>query len=112
MDEDEFDVLPADKVIDLEPLITAALLLEFPLIPLCDEECKGLCPQCGANLNEGLCGCEPAADDDDDMLPNPFAAPADFPSTSRRTSFARPNARPSRRAFFFLSLLDNPSCAL
>ena len=62
MDEDEFDVLPADKVIDLEPLITAALLLEFPLIPLCDEECKGLCPQCGANLNRGPCGCEPAAD--------------------------------------------------
>ena len=79
MDEDEFDVLPADKVIDLEPLITAALLLEFPLIPLCDEECKGLCPQCGANLNEGPCGCEPAADDDDDMPPNPFAALKDFP---------------------------------
>ena len=76
---DEFDVLPADKVIDLEPLITAALLLEFPLIPLCDEECKGLCPQCGANLNEGPCGCEPAADDDDDMPPNPFAALKDFP---------------------------------
>ena len=79
MDEDEFDVLPADKVIDLEPLITAALLLEFPLIPLCDEECKGLCPQCGANLNEGPCGCEPAAGDDDDMPPNPFAALKDFP---------------------------------
>ena len=79
MDEDEFDVLPADKVIDLEPLITAALLLEFPLIPLCDEECKGLCPQCGANLNEGPCGCEPAADDDDDTPPNPFAALKDFP---------------------------------
>ena len=44
MDEDEFDVLPADKVIDLEPLITAALLLEFPLIPLCDEECKASAP--------------------------------------------------------------------
>mgnify|MGYP000337985405 CR=1 FL=1 len=102
MDEDEFDVLPADKVIDLEPLITAALLLEFPLIPLCDEECKGLCPQCGANLNEGPCGCEPAADDDDDMPPNPFAALKDFPSTSRRTSFARPTpALHGGRSFFF-----------
>lgn len=78
MDDDEFDVLPADKVIDLEPLITAALLLEFPLIPLCDDECKGLCPQCGANLNEGPCGCAPA-EDDDDTPPNPFAALKDFP---------------------------------
>lgn len=76
MDDDEFDVLPADKVIDLEPLITAALLLEFPLIPLCDEDCKGLCARCGANLNEGPCDCAPA---DDDTPPNPFAALKDFP---------------------------------
>lgn len=78
MDDDEFDVLPSDNVIDLEPLITAALLLEFPFILLCDEECQGLCPQCGANLNEGPCGCEPTADDDD-TPPNPFAALKDFP---------------------------------
>ena len=41
MDEDEFDLLSEDKVIDVEPLATAALLLEFPLVPLCDDECKG-----------------------------------------------------------------------
>jgi uncharacterized protein len=29
----------------------------LPLQPLCRRECKGLCPQCGANLNEGECGC-------------------------------------------------------
>ena len=78
MDDDEFDVLPDDKVIDMEPLIKAALLLEFPLVPLCDEECKGLCSICGANLNEGPCSCEPAAADDG-IPPNPFAALKDFP---------------------------------
>ena len=74
MDDDEFDVLPDDNVIDLEPL-----LLEFPLVPLCDEECKGLCPTCGANLNDGPCGCAPAEDAGDDAPPNPFAVLKDFP---------------------------------
>ena len=78
MDEDEFDLLSEDKVIDVEPLATAALLLEFPLVPLCDDECKGLCSTCGANLNEGPCGCEPASDEDD-VPPNPFAVLKDFP---------------------------------
>lgn len=79
MDDDEFDVLPENHVIDLEPLIIAALLLEFPLVPLCDEDCKGLCPTCGENLNEGPCGCAPAEKGDDDVPPNPFAVLKDFP---------------------------------
>ncbi len=78
MDDDEFDVLPDNHEIDLEPLVVAALLLEFPLIPLCDDACKGLCPACGANLNEGACACEPV-EADDDLPPNPFAALKDFP---------------------------------
>lgn len=72
MDDDEFDVLPEDKVIDMEPLIKAALLLEFPLIPLCDDDCKGICPTCGANLNEEACTCDPAPAEE--APPNPFAA--------------------------------------
>ena len=79
MGDDEFDVLPEDDVIDLEPLIRAALLLEFPLVPLCDDDCLGLCPTCGANLNEGPCGCEPAVEPDDDVPPSPFAVLKDFP---------------------------------
>lgn len=35
MDDDEFEVLDADKMLDLEPLIIAALLVEAPLVPLC-----------------------------------------------------------------------------
>lgn len=80
MEEDEFDVLPDDRAIDFEPLIIAALLLEFPLIPLCDDDCKGLCPTCGADLNEGPCGCsdpanvkEAGAEGSEPARENPFS---------------------------------------
>ncbi len=49
--------------LDLEPLARDAVLLGLPLAPLCREECRGLCPACGANLNEGDCACEPGAKD-------------------------------------------------
>lgn len=40
-----------------------ALLLAMPLKPLCREDCRGLCPQCGTNLNQDSCSCEaPHAD--------------------------------------------------
>lgn len=76
MEEDEFDVLPEDNKLDLEPLILAAVYVELPLIPLCREDCKGICPTCGANLNEGPCDCVPDASDEDDGINpnNPFAA--------------------------------------
>lgn len=78
MDDDEFDVLPADNIIDLEPLLRAALLVEFPLVPLCGEDCLGLCPTCGANLNEGDCDCAPTVEQSEEP-PNPFAVLKDFP---------------------------------
>jgi uncharacterized protein len=46
--------------VDLEPLAREALLLELPLAPLCRDDCLGICPTCGADLNEGPCGCAPA----------------------------------------------------
>lgn len=51
--EDEFDVLPDDHIIDILPLIQAALIVDAPEQPLCKDDCAGLCPQCDANLNEG-----------------------------------------------------------
>lgn len=76
---DEFDVLPADHVLDLLPLMKAALVVDAPNMPLCRDDCAGLCPSCGANLNEGDCGC---GGDDAlrafDREANPFAALADF----------------------------------
>ena len=74
-EEDEFDILPENHIIDLLPLIQAALTLDVPLIPLCEDNCKGLCPVCGVNLNKGDCGCKK----EDDINPeNPFAALKDF----------------------------------
>lgn len=71
MEADEFDVLSNDHVIDLEPLLNAAVLLETPFMPLCRPECLGLCPTCGANLNDGPCGCAPGSAEP--FRENPFA---------------------------------------
>ena len=43
--------------IDLGDLIREQLLVELPMAPLCHEDCAGLCFSCGANLNQGSCGC-------------------------------------------------------
>ena len=42
-------------VIDLEPLIRDESTLALPLVPTCREDCAGLCPICGADLNTGAC---------------------------------------------------------
>ena len=72
LDDDEFDVLPDDHIIDLASHIVAALLVEAPAVPLCKDDCLGICPQCGANLNEGPCGCDTLDDKFADDA-NPFA---------------------------------------
>lgn len=74
MDEDEFDILPDSRKIDFEPILQAAVLVDLPLIPLCKEDCQGMCPECGKNLNEGPCDCAPAEEDDGIPANNPFAA--------------------------------------
>ena len=48
--------------VDLEPMAREAVMLELPQAPLCREDCLGLCPTCGADRNEGGCGCAPAID--------------------------------------------------
>ncbi|MBN1364276.1 MAG: DUF177 domain-containing protein [Syntrophaceae bacterium] len=43
--------------IDLTPIICEQIILQIPIKVLCSEECKGLCQQCGANLNVSSCKC-------------------------------------------------------
>jgi uncharacterized protein len=43
--------------INLQDAIQEQIIMAFPIRALCDEACRGLCPQCGADLNEGDCGC-------------------------------------------------------
>ena len=40
------------ELIDLEPVLRDAAVLDLPFIPLCREDCAGLCPTCGVNLND------------------------------------------------------------
>ena len=44
-------------VINLEGLLWEEFVLALPVHPLCKPDCKGLCPDCGKNLNEGSCSC-------------------------------------------------------
>ncbi len=46
-----------DDVIDLGQLMREQFTLALPMKPLCREACRGLCPQCGTNLNESTCEC-------------------------------------------------------
>lgn len=45
------------QVIELNPDIREEIILDYPMKPLCQPDCKGLCPKCGKNLNEGGCSC-------------------------------------------------------
>lgn len=55
-DEVDFSLVQADNTIDLTDAIGSALIEETPFVVLCRPDCKGLCPVCGANLNEEDCG--------------------------------------------------------
>lgn len=63
--EDEL-VFPIDQnhLLDLREAVRQNLLLALPMQAVCREDCAGLCPQCGRNLNDGPCDCEPETADD------------------------------------------------
>ncbi len=44
-------------ILNLSGLLWEEFVLSLPIKPLCRDNCKGLCPQCGKNLNEGPCSC-------------------------------------------------------
>ncbi|MBQ7501072.1 MAG: DUF177 domain-containing protein [Clostridia bacterium] len=55
-DNDDYVILE-EGMLDFDETLIEQILLEFPSKLLCSEECKGLCPKCGKDLNEGDCGC-------------------------------------------------------
>lgn len=55
-DDLNFSFYEGDAV-ELDELVREQLLLALPTRFVCREECKGLCPTCGADLNEETCGC-------------------------------------------------------
>ena len=49
---EEDESLIVDEMIDLEEALRDAVVLELPFTPLCEDDCLGLCPECGADLND------------------------------------------------------------
>jgi len=60
--EDLGVVLVEDGELETDSLVREQVQLELPMKALCREGCRGLCPQCGTNLNETSCECTPARD--------------------------------------------------
>jgi uncharacterized protein len=58
----------AEPIIDLDDMLRQQVYLALPVKKLCGEGCKGLCLQCGVNLNETACECVTGAKE------SPFAA--------------------------------------
>lgn len=56
-DEDEDIIVVESSVLDLYDLIYNDIVLNLPTQVMCDIECKGLCPDCGVNLNNEACEC-------------------------------------------------------
>lgn len=56
LDDTEVSFYQGEEI-DTAPVIEEELLLFLPFRPLCQENCQGLCPGCGADLNLGPCGC-------------------------------------------------------
>ena len=54
---DELFLVDSDTV-ELDDILIPELILDMEMTVLCREDCKGLCPKCGKNLNEGPCGCD------------------------------------------------------
>jgi uncharacterized protein len=52
-----------DEQIDLNELLREQFYLTLPMKPLCSEDCKGICPQCGTNRNTAPCDCSPQWED-------------------------------------------------
>jgi len=52
-----YQVNNSEPVIDLGQDIKEEIILDYPIKHLCNPDCKGLCPKCGKNLNEGGCSC-------------------------------------------------------
>ncbi|MFM9123772.1 MAG: YceD family protein, partial [Actinomycetota bacterium] len=61
--EEVCDYLQGDEL-DVATWAADAVVLAMPHKILCREDCRGLCPSCGANLNAGPCDCPPPAGDD------------------------------------------------
>ena len=58
IDDEDYVCFQGDDLrVDLSGIVNQTLVLSLPMKPLCSENCRGLCPVCGINLNTGSCDC-------------------------------------------------------
>ena len=64
LEDEESDeiILLENGELDLTQVVTEAFVLAMDTKNLCSDDCKGLCPKCGADLNQGPCSCRPETD--------------------------------------------------
>ena len=58
LQDDEELIFVEDDTLDIIQIVENCIISTLPIKRLCKEDCKGLCLRCGANLNEGECGCD------------------------------------------------------
>ena len=73
----DYALVSDDSTVDITDALMGALLMDTPYVVLCKPDCKGLCPTCGANLNEGDCGCAKKREEEE-LAQNPFAVLKDL----------------------------------
>lgn len=55
--EDVITLATHEYQVPVEPIVHETVVVNAPMIVLCRDDCRGLCPTCGANLNDGSCAC-------------------------------------------------------
>ncbi|HWR22154.1 MAG TPA: DUF177 domain-containing protein [Feifaniaceae bacterium] len=69
--EDEESYTFAGEALNIAPMVMDNLFLNVPISGVCSEDCKGLCPVCGCNLNTAQCACIREPEEEN---PSPLAA--------------------------------------
>ena len=57
-DQKDDQVFVEEYQLDVDKLMEEGIVINWPTEILCRDDCKGLCPKCGHNLNQGECGCD------------------------------------------------------
>ena len=66
--EDEY--VYSSSLLDATQAVSDEIVLSLPTLLLCKDDCKGLCPKCGTDLNVSLCGCDTTRDNPFSVLKN------------------------------------------
>lgn len=56
--DDVITLASHEHLVSLEPVLHETVVVNAPMIVACRDDCRGLCPTCGANLNAGSCACD------------------------------------------------------